>query len=67
MGYVARHLWSKAEIDAYNRHAKFMGDYAIRRFRNSTQNDSVKLLYDYDAAHEGNTEMVVLSRVSSTW
>lgn len=60
VGYVARHLWPKAEIDAYNRRAKFTGDYAIRRFRNSTQNDFVKLLYNYDAVHEDSTETVVL-------
>lgn len=40
VGYVARHLWPKAEIDAYNRRAKFTGDYAIRRFRNSTPTTS---------------------------
>ena len=60
VGYVARHLWPKGEIDAYNRRAKFTGDYAIRRFRNSTQNDFVKLLYNYDAVHEGSTETVIL-------
>lgn len=60
VGYVARHLWPKGEIDAYNRRAKFTGDYPIRRFRNSTENDFVKLLYNYDAVVEGSTETVIL-------
>ncbi|BBL00342.1 hypothetical protein A3BBH6_05780 [Alistipes onderdonkii subsp. vulgaris] len=60
VGYVARHLWPKAEIDAYNRRAKLTGDYSIRRFRNSTQNDFVKLLYNYDVVREGKTETVIL-------
>lgn len=60
VGYVARHLWSKADIDRYNRRAKVTGDYLIRRFRNSTENDFVKLLYNYDAIKEGRTETVLL-------
>lgn len=60
VGYVARHLWSKADIDRYNRRAKVTGDYPIRRFRNSTENDFVKLLYNYDAIKEGRTETVLL-------
>jgi DNA primase len=60
VGYVARHLWPKAEIDAHNRRAKVSGDYQIRRFRNSTENDFVKLLYNYDAVREDETETVIL-------
>lgn len=60
VGYVARHLWPKLSIDAFNRRAKITGDYQIRRFRNSTENDFVKLLYNYDAVIEDQTETVVL-------
>lgn len=60
VGYVARHLWSKREIDDYNRKAKIRGDFKIMRFRNSTQNDFVKLLYNYDAIVEGETDTVIL-------
>lgn len=60
VGYVARHLWSKAEIDDYNRKAKIRGDYRIMRFRNSTENDFVKLLYNYDAIIEDQTDTVVI-------
>lgn len=60
VGYVARHLWPKLSIDAFNRRAKIAGDYQIRRFRNSTENDFVKLLYNYDAVIEDQTETVVL-------
>lgn len=60
VGYVARHVWPKLSIDAYNRRAKVRGEYQIRRFRNSTENDFVKLLYNYDAVREDETETVVL-------
>lgn len=60
VGYVARHLWPKLSIDAFNRRAKITGDYQIRRFRNSTENDFVRLLYNYDAVIEDQTETVVL-------
>lgn len=60
VGYVARHLWPKREIDDYNRKAKIRGDFKIMRFRNSTQNDFVKLLYNYDAIVEGETDTVIL-------
>lgn len=60
VGYVARHTWSKAEIDNYNRKAKRSGEYQIRRFNNSTQNDFVKLLYNYDAIIEDETDTVIL-------
>lgn len=60
VGYVARHLWPKADIDSHNRRAKKTGAYQIRRFRNSTQNDFVKLLYNYDAVVESETETVIV-------
>ena len=60
VGYVARHIWPKPSIDAYNRLAKVKGEYQIRRFRNSTENDFVKLLYNFDAVIENETETVVL-------
>ena len=60
VGYVARHTWSKEEIDRHNCLAKRSGDYKILRWRNSTENDFVKLLYNYDAVAEGETDTVVL-------
>ncbi len=60
VGYVARHTWSKEEIDSYNRKAKRTGEYQIRRFNNSIQNDFVKLLYNYDAIIEDETDTVIL-------
>ncbi|MDL2320207.1 toprim domain-containing protein [Alistipes sp. OttesenSCG-928-B03] len=60
VGYVARHTWSKEEIDAYNRKAKIRDDYRIMRFRNSTENDFVKLLYNYDAVIEDETDTVIV-------
>lgn len=60
VGYVARHLWSKDEIDCYNRKAKVRGDYRIMRFRNSAENDFIRLLYNYDAVIEGETDTVVI-------
>lgn len=61
VGYVARHTWPKTEIDTHNRRAKRCGEYQILRFRNSTENDFVKLLYNYDAIHAGETDTVVLT------
>lgn len=60
VGYVSRYTWSKKEIDQYNRKAKYKGDFQILRFRNSRENDFVKLLYNYDAIVEGETEVVIL-------
>lgn len=60
VGFVARHLWSKNEIDNYNRKAKIKGEYQIRRFNNSIQNDFVKLLYNYDSIIEGETDTVII-------
>lgn len=60
VGYVARHTWSKQEIDTHNRKAGQKGEYKIMRFRNSTENDFVKLLYNYDAIIEEETDTVIL-------
>ncbi len=60
VGYVSRHTWSKSEIDTHNRKAKTSGDYKILRYRNSTENDFSKLLYNYDAIHEDETDTVIL-------
>lgn len=61
VGYVARHIWSKSEIDAYNRQAKRTGGHKILRYRNSTENEFSRLLYNYDAIRSGVTQTVVLS------
>lgn len=61
VGYVARHIWSKSEIDAHNRQVKRRGGYKILRYRNSTENEFSKLLYNYDAIRSGVTHTVVLS------
>lgn len=61
VGYVARHTWSKREIDACNAGAKARGGYRVMRFRNSTGNDFVKLLYNYDAVTAGETDTVILA------
>jgi DNA primase len=60
VGYVARHTLSKEEIDSHNRKAKMQGGYRILRFRNSTENDFVKLLYNYDSVITDETETVIL-------
>lgn len=60
VGYVARHTWSKKEIEAYNRHAKRKGKYQIMRYRNSLENDFVRLLYNYDSIIEGETDTVII-------
>jgi DNA primase len=60
VGYVSRHIWSKEAIDEYNTTAKRNGKYQIRRYNNSTDNDFVKLLYNYDAVVEDETDTVIL-------
>lgn len=59
-GYVSRHTWSKKEIDDHNREAARKGGYKIMRYRNSTENDFVKLLYNYDSVIEDETDTVIL-------
>lgn len=60
VGYVSRHIWSKDKIDDFNKAAKRAGKYQIRRYNNSTENDFVKLLYNYDAVIEDETDTVIL-------
>lgn len=60
VGYIGRHTWSKDAIDEYNTKAKRNGKYEIRRYNNSTENDFVKLLYNYDAVKEDETDTVIL-------
>lgn len=61
VGYVSRHTWSKDEIDRHNSRVSRKGGYRILRFRNSTENDFVKLLYNYDAVVEGVTQTVIIT------
>ena len=61
VGYVSRHTRSKEEIDRHNSRARRKGGYRILRFRNSTGNDFVKLLYNYDAVKEGVTDTVIIT------
>lgn len=60
VGFVARHTWNKKDIDAYNRKQQRTGGYKIMRYQNSMENNFVKLLYNYDAVIEGETETVIL-------
>lgn len=59
-GYVARHVWDKQRIDRHNAAVRSKGGYRILRFRNSTENDFVKLLYNYDAVIENETDTVII-------
>ena len=60
VGYVARHTWSKKEIEAHNRVVKRRGKYQIMRYRNSLENDFVKLVYNYDSIIDGETDTVII-------
>lgn len=60
VGYVSRHIWPKEEIDNYNERARWAGKYEIRRYNNSTDNDFIKLLYNYDSVIEDVTDTVIL-------
>ena len=60
VGFVGRHIWSKDEIDDFNKKAKRNGTYQIRRYNNSTVNDFVKLLYNYDSIIEGQTSIAII-------
>lgn len=61
VGYVSRHTWPKEDIDAHNRKARHSGGYKILRYRNSTENDFSKLLYNYDAVRVDETDTVILA------
>lgn len=56
VGYCARNVMSKEEIDDYNERHR----YQIRRYLNSTENDFSKLLYNYDAVKQYETNTVIL-------
>ena len=60
VNYVSRHIWGKKEIDAYNKKAKIDGKYQILRYRNSTTNDFIKVLYNYDAIITDVTSTVII-------
>lgn len=60
VGYVSRHVWSKDEIDTHNAKVRRNGGYRITRFRNSTENDFIKLLYNYDSVIEEETDTVIV-------
>lgn len=60
VGYISRHTWSKDKIEDYNKRARLAGKYEIRRYNNSTENDYVKLLYNYDAVIEDETDTVII-------
>ena len=60
VGYVSRNKKSKKSIDAHNRKAARKGGYKIMRYRNSIENDFVKLLYNYDSVIDDETETVIL-------
>lgn len=59
-GYIARHTWSKEKIDAHNDNAERNKKYRLLRYRNSTENEFVKLLYNYDSVIDGETDTVVI-------
>lgn len=61
VGWVARHTWSKEEIDDYNDRHRFQ----IRRYLNSSEKDGEgngfsKLLYNIDSVKKYETDTVVL-------
>lgn len=60
VGYISRHTWSKDKIEDHNKRARLAGKYEIRRYNNSTENDYVKLLYNYDAVIEDETDTVII-------
>lgn len=60
VGYIGRHTWSKDDIDDYNKRAKRNNKFQILRYNNSTENDFIKLLYNYDSIIEGETDTVII-------
>lgn len=60
VGFVARHTWTKNEIEDHNRKVKSNGGYRIMRFKNSTENEFTKLLYNYDAIIKEKTDTAVI-------
>ena len=60
VGYISRHTWTKEDIDNHNKKSKRNGKFQIRRYNNSTENDFVKLLYNYDSVVEDETDTVII-------
>ena len=60
VGYIGRHTWPKDKIDEYNKRAKRNNKYQILRYNNSTENDFIKLLYNYDSVIEDETDTVII-------
>lgn len=60
VGWVGRHIWSKEKIDKHNIEAKRKGKFCIMRYKNSTENDFVKLLYNYDSIVQGVTDTAII-------
>lgn len=60
-GWVGRHIWSKKQIDDYNRNyqLKYGTGNKIRRYRNALNVDFAKLLYGIDEITT-NTSIVIL-------
>lgn len=56
VGFVGRSTMSKEDIEEYNDTHRFK----ILRYKNSTQNEFTKLLYNYDAIVAGETTSVIL-------
>lgn len=56
VGFVGRNTMGKDEIDEYNLKHR----YQILRYKNSTENEFAKLLYNYDAIVGGETRSVIL-------
>ena len=56
VGFVGRSTMSKDDIEAYNDTHR----YKILRYRNSTENEFSKLLYNYDAIVAGETTSVII-------
>lgn len=66
VGFVARSILSKEEIDSYNSRHHFK----IRRYKNSDERDGngfAKMLYNYDAIEAGTTHSVILCEGRLMW
>jgi DNA primase len=61
VGYVSRHIWDKKKIDRYNDKVRQSGEgYKVLRYRNSTDNETGKMLYNYDRVKEGRVHTVIV-------
>lgn len=61
VGYVSRIMIDKKDLEEQNREARLKGKYQKLRYKNSNENDFVKLLYNYDSVIEGETDTVILT------